>query len=274
MRYLFTLTLFFLPLFSKTLDVVIPIHRKDAKNLDTVIAKVKEHIEDVGRIIVISKERFSYKAEWVDEKDFPFSIVDVANELCGNGGVGNHIRRGWYYQQLLKLYAHYVIDDLTDDILILDGDTVPTRKMSFFDKQGKVYLNARHARRYTATYKRHALKLLPEEINLNRLVNPVVHHMVFTKEILDDLFSRVEEKYAKPFWQVFANLVAPANDRNTRLFDMGASEYVIYYFFSTHFHSDKVSERFIKTLDNANSLDHVPSKNVWFMSKHNYDRTE
>jgi hypothetical protein len=274
MRILFFLVTFFLTLFSESIDVVIPIHKKDAKNLDIVIAAVEKHIENVGRIIIISKERFTDKAEWVDEKDFPFSIVDVANEIGGEGGIGDNIRRGWYYQQLLKFYALYVIEDLSDHILILDGDTVPTRDMPFLDEEGRAYLDAHFNRRYICTYKKHTKKILPDGVDLDQRTNPVVHHMVFSKVIMDDLFNRVEEKYGRPFWQVFANLVEAPNGQNSRQFYTGASEYMIYYFFSTHFHPDKIRERFIGTHENAKSLVCTPPKRAWFMSKHNYDRTE
>lgn len=274
MRYLFLFMVLFLQIFSQQIDVVIPVHKKDAGNLDAVIAAVENCVENVGRIIIISKKRFTDNAEWVDEADFPFSIVDVANEIGGEGGVGGNIRRGWYYQQLLKLYAFYVIEDLSDHILILDGDTVPTRPMPFLDEEGRAYLDIRLNSRYISTYKKHTQKILPDGVDLEAKTNPVVHHMVFSRGIMDDLFTRVEDRYQKPFWKVFANLVTPPNKCNKRQFYTGASEYMIYYYFSLHFHPDKIHTRPIMIYESLKSIESNAPSWAWFKSCHNYDRTE
>ena len=190
MKYL-PFFLFFLSLFSEQIDVVIPVHKKDAPTLEIVIAAIKKNIQDVRRIIVISKERFSENAEWFDEKKFPFSIEDVGNELGGNGGIGKNVRRGWFYQQLLKFYAHDVMDDLLDNILIFDADTIANHPMKFIEEDGSLYMDIRNYGKPHYLYKKHLRKLLPMLGKLDNSENPVVHHMVFNKEIIEELFKKL-----------------------------------------------------------------------------------
>ena len=122
MKKLIYTLVFCFNLFCSQIDVVIPVHKKDAPTIDVVIKAVRENIINLRDVYVISKEIYTDNAIWIDEKEFPFSIDDVGNEL-GRIGVGKHVRRGWYYQQLLKFYAHRVIDGLSQSFLILDADT-------------------------------------------------------------------------------------------------------------------------------------------------------
>ena len=273
MRSCLIMVLAVLSLFAKRIDVVIPVHKKDARNLDVIINGLEERVENLGRVIVISKRRFTDRAEWVSEEEFPFTIEDVADEIGGEGGIGRNIRRGWYYQQLLKFYAHFVIDDLSEDILILDSDTIPTKPISFFDEEGRVFMDYRRIN-YPSAYKRHTLLMLCDKADVRRRENPVVHHMVFSRAILDDLFAMVEERYGKPFWQVFANLVLPPHKCTKNGFYMGASEYMIYYFYATTCHPEKVVMRHIVLDDHAGSLASGGSRRADFKSCHNYDRRE
>ncbi|MCH9811252.1 hypothetical protein K0U07_00640 [bacterium] len=273
MKLVFSFLFLLCSLFAGRIDVILPVHKKDAPNLDDIISAVEERVADIGRIIVVSKRRFTNRAEWVSEDEYPFTIEDVADEIGGEGGIGTNIRRGWYYQQLLKFYAHYVIEDLSEDILILDSDTIPTKPISFFDEDGRVYMDYRRLN-YRRSYKRHTNLMLCDSCTIRNRENPVVHHMVFSKTIMDDLFAMVEEKYGKPFWQVFANLVLPPHKCSKGVFYAGASEYMIYYFFATSCHTDKVKKRAICLYDSAASLTGRCPRNAQFMSKHNYDRRE
>ena len=227
----FLLFIYLLPLFSMQLDVVMPVHEKDASFLDIVIDEIEKNIQDLGRIIIISNQRFSDRAEWIDEKDFPFTLDDIGNHLGQNGGIGNHKRRGWYYQQLLKLYAHFVIEDLSEHILILDADTRANHKIGFIDNKGRAILDTVNCRCCFSTYYNHMKKLLPYMDSINMKVNPVVHHMVFSREIISDLFYKIEKRFDLPFWMVFCNQVDMSYGINGKGFYIGASEYMLYYHF-------------------------------------------
>ncbi len=68
----------------------------------------------------------------IDEKTFPISINDV------NSIIQTPKRNGWYYQQLLKLYASLVIEDMLDDYVVVDADTLFLKDISF--KSGGRYM--------------------------------------------------------------------------------------------------------------------------------------
>ncbi|NBP56692.1 hypothetical protein EBU71_09205, partial [bacterium] len=65
----------------------------------------------------------------------------------------------------------------------------------------------------------------------------IVHHMLFQKEVLEDLFNRVEKYHNKPFWNAFLDTVKPEQIVG------GASEYEIYFCFAFVVHPDKVTIR-------------------------------
>ena len=279
--HIFSLIIIFLcSLLFSSLDVVIPVHSKDKENIEVIISKVRENIDEVGNIYIISKDRYTDEASWVDESYFPFSIDDVGRELGGRGGIGNHQRCGWYFQQLLKFYSYLVIEDLSDNFLILDADTIPNKKMSFFSPSGKVYLNCLfHKGCFYRTYYHHMKKILPDQKNIFYFKNPVVHHMVFSKSILSDLFERVESKFNKSFWQVFLNTVDVSGKQDSLLaqrccykaFEVGASEYIIYFNFALNYHRDKVCSRNVRLYTcKKGASNKAPSHLYDFISDHKY----
>lgn len=272
MKYIL-LFLFSCSLFCHSIDVILPVHKKDAPTLELVIEKIRENISDVRRVIVISKEKFTESAEWVEEKDFPFTIDDVGNELGGQGGIGKNVRRGWYYQQLLKFYAHFVIDDLLENILIFDADTVPNKKMSFFAKNGAIYMDIGSRGKTHFTYFIHLRKLLPLLEDVDRTILPVVHHMVFNREVIIDLFKTVEDAFQEPFWKVFCNQVITNSNKSAYLY-VGASEYLIYYHYCMNYFREKYVHRVVRLKDDAETFSLEKFRNYDFVSVHQYDRRE
>lgn len=267
-RWMFLI--FFVPLFGTKIDVVIPVHKKDVPTLGIIIDAVEKNVVDLGKIVIISKENYTDRAEWVDEAIFPFTIEDMGHHL-GKKGVGRHKRRGWYYQQLLKFYAHVVIDGLSEHILILDADTKINKKIRFIHEDGKPILDTMNCGCCIKNYYVHMQKLLPNLTDINMKVNPITHHMVFSKEIINDLFSRVEERYGLPFWVVFCNeVITHKNGRPVRIY-VGASEYMIYYHFCRNYYREKTHSRMIKLNERVRSL-HYSNPKFDFVTKHNYKR--
>ena len=122
MKFLHCLLIFMSAfLFGKEniVDVVIPCVEKDLYTLERCIEHVKENLEGVRRVIVVSPQKYTENAEWFNEKNYPFSKDDV-NAYLGKVDTTNYPRIGWYYQQLLKFYAPFVIPEIAENILILD----------------------------------------------------------------------------------------------------------------------------------------------------------
>ncbi len=239
------------------IDVVIPCHVKDSEILEHCLAGIKENIANLRRIIVVSKERITDEAEWFSEEEFPFSLSDVAHYTNDHDVIGDKLlakkpyQFTWLYQQLLKLYAPYVIPEISSNILIVDADVIFFKPLSFTTTEGCGFLTASPKKeRVCQRDKAHILfmKGCIPGLGLSEItVNPIVHHMLFQKEILDDLFSLVETHHQKPLWQVLCK----KKIFKTRIL----SEYELYYYFATD-RTDQVQIRSLKW-DNKNSLQKI-----------------
>lgn len=222
---------------SLTVDIVIPTHKKDLQILEYCIDAAKRKIVGAGRIIVISAEKYSNNAEWFDEKLFPFSI-ELVRESVGESA-------GWYFQQLLKLYAPLIIPNISENVLILDSDTVFFRRVKMLDENGRAFCTiskdenaerhdfdqrvAEHTERMLSSL---ATKNLPREF---QGISGINHNMIFNREILRDLFNKVAAQHnGEPFYKVFLKFSQQLHS---------ASEYQIYFCFLLIYHRDKIRIR-------------------------------
>ena len=69
------------PLTADPIDVVIVTHPKDSGTLDMCIDGIRTYGENIGRVIVVSSEPLTDKAEWFDEAGYPFSKADVSLQI-------------------------------------------------------------------------------------------------------------------------------------------------------------------------------------------------
>ena len=229
-------------------DIVIPAHEKDLPILEFSIDAARKKIAGVRRIIVISKERYTNKAEWFDEALFPFSFSFVQSQV---GGVV-----GWYFQQLLKFYATSTIPNISENILILDSDTVFFRRVRMFDRQDRALYNISkdkniEHRDFDQRVASHIRKLLPEIAVENlpkefQAVSGISHHMVFNHKILQDLFQRVEKHDGSgdPFYKIFLKHADCSHS---------AAEYQTYFNFILVFYRDKMAIRKLNYKNTADS---------------------
>lgn len=239
-----------------SIDVVILATKKDIATLNLCIAGIKENGRKIRRVIVVSDEKFTDKAEWFDEKMYPFSKFEVAYYLNGQdeSSASQYMskansRVGWYYQQLLKLYAPFVIPGISSDVLILDSDTIFFRPVEFINKQGKALYNP--GSENWPPYFIHANKLLPGLKKLYPEYSGISHHMLFQLPVLEDLFNQVEMLHQVDFWKAFCLCIDPQ-----QLNDAGASEYEIYFNF-VFAQSRQVSIRKLKW-KNSGHLQSIP----------------
>lgn len=253
------------------IDVVIVTHPKDKETLDLCVNGIKENCSTVRRVIVVSSEKLTDQCEWFDEKNFPFSIDDVALAI-GRGDktksekfFKNHrFSAGWYFQQLLKLYSPYVIPGISSNVLVLDSDTIFFNPVTFLNESGGgLFCFSNLKPRFS--YLLHAKRLVPGYKEIYPQVYSVCHHMLFQKPILDDLFKTVEEYHETSFWKAFCLKV----DLKRKL----ASEYEIYYNFALT-HTDQVELRELKWT-NSGELDQrneFQRQGYHFVSFHAYLR--
>lgn len=226
-------------------DVVIPFHKKDIAVLEYCIEAAKKKIIGSRRIIVISKEKYTNNAEWLDEKIFPFSLALVSSYVGASAG--------WYFQQLLKLYAPLVIQGISENILVLDSDTVFFRKVRMFDKNGLPFFNISNDKTKNQTsdnkFAKHAETLLPSISSSNlpfelRNVSGISHHMIFNKYFILELFKKIEDHDGNndPFYKIFLKHASK---------DGAASEYHLYFCFVLINHAQEIKLRKLRYKNTA-----------------------
>jgi hypothetical protein len=195
-----------------------------------VIDGIKKFGKDIHRVIVVSKQQLTKKAEWFSEDKYPFTKYDLAQAIFGNEKEARAFvdaprsRIGWIYQQLLKFYAPFVIPELSDNVLILDADLIFVKPVEFIDKDGRTLFST--SIEYHKPYFAHAARLIPGFKKIYLQYSGIVHHMLFQRDILQKLFNIVEKNHNKKFWEVFCQMIDKAWINLS-----SASEYEIYFNF-------------------------------------------
>lgn len=240
------------------IDVVIPCHKKDHRKLRLVISGITKNVYNVNRIIVISDRRFTDEAEWFDEKKFPFSKQDIVNEIVssnpqglssGNFISGNKISRvGWIFQQLLKLYAPFVIPKISENVLVVDADTIFLHPVKFQRRSGAALFNP--GDEYNVPYFIHMNKLIPGLQRVFPKYSGISHHMLLQRCIVEDLFEVISEIHGIEPWRAIVKFVDPNQVSSV-------SEYEIYFNFAFS-RTNQLKIRHLKWLNaNGNNLEKV-----------------
>lgn len=216
---------------NEPIDVVIPCVEKDLEILSLCIRSIRQYCKNIRRIIVVSPSKFTDEAEWFGESNFPFSMKEIALSLTKSEYAAksflsrNDSRCGWYFQQLLKLYAPFVIPDISANVLVVDADVVFLNDVSFQDESGAPLFNV--GSEYHAPYFGHMNRLLPGLKKQFEQFSGISHWMLFQHSILEDLFQNVENRHGQEFWKVFCSCVD-----QKEIHAAGASEYEIYFNFA------------------------------------------
>ena len=97
---------------------------------------------------------------------------------------------GWYFQQLLKLaFCFQKVEE--DYFLIWDADTVPLRRLEFFDESGRMFFTMAKEEHgpYFDTYR----KLLREEPH--REFSFISQNMIVQKSIVREMLAKIEANF-------------------------------------------------------------------------------
>jgi hypothetical protein len=216
---------------TEPIDVVIPYHPKDAETIELCIDGIRKNGKNIRRIIVVSKERYTDSAEWFDEKNYPFTKEDLALEIFHGDAQGAEefltspkTRIGWVYQQLLKFYAPFVIPRISSNVLIIDSDVIYLKPTDFISSTGQPYFTV--GTNDTKEYFEHASKLLPGLRRVHLDQSGIVHHMMFQRPILEDLFHLISEHHHTEPWRAMCRSVDLKE-----IYKSCMSEYEIYFNF-------------------------------------------
>ncbi len=257
------------------IDVIIPSTEKDLDTLELCIEGIRYNCDQVRRIIVVSNKQLTTKAEWFDEKLFPFSKEEVAYYLAGCDEakakeflVSPQTRIGWYLQQLIKLYAPYVIPEISSNVLHLDSDTIFLNPICFLNDQGEALYNP--GTEYHMPYFDHMARLLPGERRMFPEHSGITHHMLLQKPILDDLFQAVELHHHMDLWKAYCLSINPQE-----LYLSGSASDEVYFNFAFA-RTNQVHLRFFKwdNIPSLKCLSKYKKLRYHFVSCHSWSRTD
>jgi len=264
--------------FREPVDVVIPSIEKDLLTLELCIESVKKYVHNVRRIIVVSDKKLTDQAEWFDEKQYPFTKLDVAQEIFQDATLASlylthpKTRIGWIYQQLLKLYAPLVISGISSNVLVVDSDAIFLRPAMFIDANGcGLYGPGTRENSYFLTYMPyvdHMRRLHPDLTKLWSDFTGIAHHMLFQRPVIEDLFQLVEEHHGADFWRCFCRAIDPKHT-----FRSPCSEYEIYLSFlfsrTQQCKLRLLKWKDVKTLDDLSKLQ---AEGYHYVACHSYGR--
>lgn len=205
-------------------DVCIPVGPNDEDILGKCVESIRKFVIGVRTIYIVSSRPIDISGAFVfHESLFPFTKDDVKAKVLEK-------RTGWYLQQLIKLYALFILPECLPNCLIVDADTIFFKRVRFLDK-GKFLFDKNHE--VHPPYFAHMKRLHPSFESAFRKTSGIVNMMILNKDILAELFQKVEEYHKQEFWKVFLDQVGP-NEFS------GASEYEIYFHYIHKFHQNQV----------------------------------
>jgi hypothetical protein len=242
-------------------DIVILVGPQDLGIIHQQIKYTQKNVRDYRQIYIIACDPALKVAgcTTVCETQFPFQLTDVAHIH------GPSKRNGWYFQQLLKLYAGTVITDILPRYLVIDCDTFFLKPTTFVNTQQALF-NQSHWENH-APYYRHMQKVLPGLVKAGPF-SWVTHHMLFEQRYLQALFQKVESVHGKTFWQIFLNCVEP----QWRSEGSGASEYELYGNFMWQYYRNAVTLRPLNWKNVKQLSEAVTSHS--YVSVHYYNRVQ
>lgn len=228
-------------------DIVIPLGPNELPKFDQQIKYIKANVIGYRNIYIVSVDPTVSVEGCITIPEDTFSVDKKFIADHFGKYYGKSKRNGWYFQQLLKLYAGFDIVGILDDYLVIDSDVFFLKPTHFFE-DGK-YLFC-YSNNFHQAYFEH-LELLHPEFSKQMHKSGIAHHMFFNKNILREMMTKVEEQYndGRPFWQIFIACVKEHYNYPPDFPDSGASEYEIYFNYMLKYHPDKIKIRDLNWCD-------------------------
>ncbi len=276
------------PIFHTMFDVVIPLGPNDVKYFGQQLEHTRKYVIGYRRIYVVafdpglatlasssssndgdsgdsvkgasSSSNDGDSVIIVPESVFPFSKNTVSVYHGANS------RNGWYFQQLLKLYAWAYLDGLLDRYLVIDADTFFVNPTRFETTDGKCLYN--FAREYHPPYFEHMARMSPVFTRTYEL-SGICHHMLFETGAVKEIIGLVEAAHkGKRLWEVFLECVDVGLRHGI---GSGASEYELYFHYIMKTRLEEVE---IRELVWDNVAEWAPDKWVEhdYVAWHHYDQ--
>ncbi len=205
---------------AEDFDVLIVVAEKDFPRISNLYHRLLQDIQCRKLIFVgnravgqMAKKLEHCDIDWIDEDSIlPFHDVhELMKKRLAGILKGQELPRGitgWYYQQFLKMRYALLCED--EYYMTWDGDTVPCRTVHMFKGGTDVpYLDLKTElkQEYFDTMGR----LLP---GLHKVIEKsfISEHMLFRKDIMRDLISRIESNAdfdGTQFWEKILYAISP-----------------------------------------------------------------
>lgn len=244
-------------------DIVIPLGPNERNKIHKQIEYTKKNVIGYRNIYIITNNYDNLQVEGckvIDESIFPFSINDIASYFIQHKGKKN--RNGWYFQQLIKLYISFAIEEILDNYLIIDSDVYFLKPLNFMDGEKFIFTVWNE---YHIPYFEH-MKRLHNSFNKMTKHSGIAHHMLFNRNYIKELFYIVESTHYKPFWVCFIEAVKEHLKYPSDYVESGASEYELYFNFMIKNHSDKIILRTLNWVNQPRYYDINTPSNYDYVS--------
>lgn len=241
------------------IDVLIPLGPKDADVARICALSVRKYVMDIRTIWVIGQKNPGIPGTiFVQEGELPFSLEEV------KGILGINERAGWYFQQLVKLYAPILIPSILQQYLVVDADTFFLKKCRFVE-EGRPAFNV--GIEYHHPYFEHMTRLHPNLIK-PMIYSGITHTLVYDRVWLQDMRRLIEAHHQeKPFWRIYLEQVDPVHKNAS-----GAAENELYFTYCILMHINEVVIKAIKWA-NISSINEI-SDLYTYVSLHWYLRDD
>jgi hypothetical protein len=219
-------------------DIVIPLGPKEISRFYQQIEFTKKNVTGYRNIYIVTCNLNVDVpgCTIVDENIFPFKDF-ISEYFFTHNGKKN--RNGWYFQQLVKLYAGVYIENILDNYLVVDADVFFMKPINFMENDKPIFtLGDEHHIPYFIH-----MNVLHENLLKSHDKSGICHHMLFSKKYINEIFELVEEKHKNPFWQVFILSVQEHKNHSLDADDSGASEYEIYFNYMVKYHNNNIVTR-------------------------------
>lgn len=183
-------------------------------------------------------------------------IKTILNSLCGNSQ-----RTGWFYQQFLKMAYSYKCKN--DYYLVFDSDTIPLRKISYFDENEnpRFIIKTEYHKPYFDTMK----ILFNGKVNrVDENVSFIAENMMIDKTIMIELIEAItgnDKLEGDSFYEKILNAI----DRSV-VYCTGFSEFETYGNYVMTYYPNKYSRIKLRTQRRGSFLlgtDPTPDQLEW-----------
>ena len=186
-------------------------------------ADIKEYLADVDNI------------EFIDEAELqPNLNIEVIKQILIDHS-GSPKRAGWYFQQFSKMAYALICED--EYYLVWDSDTLPLKKINFFNERNQPIISYRSFEKFDTPYYETIKSLLGIEIKPNKTTKSyVAEHMLFNVSIMKDLIQNISNNNtlsSKSFFEIIIDSIS-----KEQLSLSGYSEFETYIAFVQKYYPD------------------------------------